>query len=57
MSLILIGACTFNPAIFIALSFIIIYYLLPHLFLRNILLFFSLFNPLKHVTSFCPYEL
>jgi hypothetical protein len=51
-SLILIGVCTFSPTLFIALSFIIMYSLLPHLFPRNILSFFSLFYPSKHVTSF-----
>jgi hypothetical protein len=48
----LIGACTFSPTIFIVVSFIIMYFLLPYLFLRNILLFFSLFYPSKHVSSF-----
>jgi len=45
--------CLHLPScLFIALSFLIIYSLLPHLFLRNILSFSSLFYPLKHVTSF-----
>ena len=42
----------FSPTLFIEQSFIIMYSLLPHLFPRNILLFFSLCYPSKHITSF-----